>query len=86
MANSLIERIYQTAFEDELEKIAGVPRYGLGSRVFSTIKERFDRKKQQVQDFQIRKSRAFKKWTRKRRKQLRMAAKNWRKQHKLKLS
>lgn len=80
------EEIYNAAFEDELEKISGIPRVGLGKRMYSLVTSKFNTKNDKVQDVQFTKTKVYKQWTKERRKELRVIKKHWRKQQKLKFA
>lgn len=85
MASTIIETIYQAAFNDELEKIAGVPRFGITKRVLEFTGHLVDKERQKTEDKRFKKTRVFKKWSRQRKKDLSLIRKNWRKQQKTKI-
>ena len=81
----MYDKIYQAAFEDELEKIAGIPRFGLMKRVYNFGNNIFNKEHRTNEAKQFRKTKLYKHWNRKRKKELRLLKKHWRKRRKLKV-
>ena len=73
------DAIYQAAFEDELAKIAGIPRWGIADRSIRAAKEYLDKEVSRNKDEAFRKSKLFRKWNKAKMKELRALKKYWRK-------
>jgi len=85
MVNTISDTIYQTAFKDELKKIAGIPRYGLTKRIGNFLKNTIDTERSKQDDVVFKKTKVFKQLRKVQNKELKSLKDSWMERQKLEL-
>jgi len=83
MASTIIDEIYQYSFNSELEKLAGIPRFGIAKKTLEFVQGVLNKEKMQQEDSIFKKTKLFKQLRKHHKKELKSLKKHWRRQQKL---